>query len=163
MLRFPSRTRIAAVVVATSFALITTAAQPPQQFKANMKVREASSGVTSTGMLYFGGAKMRVELTQDGEQMVVISDGAAGTQTILMPSDKIYMQMSIGQGPFNAPVRGSMDPTNPCSSGGVTDCVKGPNETISGYETRPMGLHAGRRAHTRVDFSHASLSNQDDR
>jgi hypothetical protein len=107
----------------------------PMQFKANLKMHNGSDGSNSTGVMYFGGAKMRMELSSEGRSIVILTDPAAQSQYMIMPNEKMYMQMPIGGGPFSAPVTGPTDPTNPCSSGGNTDCVKGPNETISGYET----------------------------
>jgi hypothetical protein len=108
--------------------------QGPAQFKANVKMVDASDGSTSTGMMYFGGAKTRTELTKDGQAVVVIADPAAKSQMILMPDDKMYMQMPMGQGPVNVSVGGPSDPTNPCSGGsGATDCVKGETESVNGH------------------------------
>ena len=108
--------------------------QGPAQFKANVKMVDASDGSTSTGMMYFGGAKTRTELTKDGQAVVVIADPVAKSQLILMPDDKMYMQMPIGQGPVNVSIGGPSDPTNPCSGGsGATDCVKGETESINGH------------------------------
>lgn len=111
-----------------------TAAQVPQ-FKANVKLTNGADGSTANGTMYFGGAKMRTELSMDGQNVVVIADPSARTQVVLMPADKVYMQMAAGQGPISVPVTGPSDPTNPCSSGGNTDCVKGPAETINGQPT----------------------------
>ena len=36
-------------------------AQRPVEFKANVKMVDASDGSTATGMMYFGGAKTRTE------------------------------------------------------------------------------------------------------
>jgi hypothetical protein len=111
-------------------------AQRPTEFKANVKMVDASDGSTSTGMMYFGGAKTRTELTKDGQAVVVIADPAAKSQLILMPDDKMYMQMPMGQGPVNVPLTGPSDPTNPCSGGsGNTDCVKGAAESVNGHPT----------------------------
>ena len=108
--------------------------QGPAQFKANVKMVDASDGSTATGMMYFGGAKTRTELTKDGQAMVVIADPAAKSQLILMTEDKMYMQMPMGQGPVNVSISGPSDPTNPCSGGsGATDCVKGKTESVNGH------------------------------
>src|SRR5439155_18123825 len=110
-------------------------AQPPVQFKANARLHDGADGTTATGVMYFGGGKVRTEVTMDGQSIVILADPGAGSQVVLMPSDRVYMQMPIGQGPISVPVAGPTDPTNPCSSAGVTDCVKGPIEKVNGYET----------------------------
>lgn len=111
------------------------AQQPPPQFKASVRVKNGSDGTTAAGTMYFGGSKMRAELKADGQEMVVLADPAAKSQYLLMPGDKMFMQMPIGQGPVSLPVTGGSDPTNPCSSGGNTDCTKGENESVNGYQT----------------------------
>ena len=110
-------------------------AQQSSQFKANVKMTNGSDGTTATGTMYLGSAKTRTELSMDGQNIVVIADPASRTQMVLMPSDKVYMQMPIGMGPVSIPVAGPTDPTNPCSGGsGNTDCVKGPSESVNGYQ-----------------------------
>lgn len=123
-----------AIFVATALSGSSVAAQRPLEFKANVKMVDASDGSTSTGMMYFGGAKTRTELTKDGQAVVVIADPVAKSQMILMQEDKMYMQMPMGQGPVNVSIGGPSDPTNPCSGGsGATDCVKGETESINGH------------------------------
>src|SRR4051794_28020749 len=107
------------------------AQQPPPQFKASVKMKDGNSGTTSSGTMYFGGAKMRTELTSDGLNMIVLVDPAAKTQYLLTPSEKTYMQIPIGQGSGRITITGPWDPTNPCSGGsGNTNCAGGPKETV---------------------------------
>ena len=109
-------------------------AQRPIEFKANVKMVDASDGTTSTGVMYFGGAKIRTELSKDGQNIIVLADPVAKSQLIMMPDDKMYMELPMGQGPVNMPITGSSDPTNPCSGGsGNTDCVKGATESVNGH------------------------------
>ena len=123
------RTLMLALVIA-----IPAGAQPVQ-FKASVKTKNGNDGTTATGTMYFGGAKMRTELTADGQNMILLIDPAAKSQYMLMPSEKVYMQMPIGQGPITVPVAGPSDPTNPCGGGsGNTDCVRGSRESVSGYD-----------------------------
>jgi len=109
-------------------------AQRPIEFKANVKTVDASDGSTSSGVMYFGGAKIRTELSKDGQNIILLADPVAKSQLILMPEDKMYMQLPMGQGPVNVPLTGPSDPTNPCSGGsGNTDCVKGAAESVNGH------------------------------
>lgn len=125
-----------AMVLIAVIATSKLVAQQPPQFKANVRMTDGSDGSTSTGTMYFGGAKMRTELTKDGQSIVVLADPVAKSQVILMPTQKVYMQMPIGQGPVSVPITGPSDPTNPCTgASGYTDCVKGPNVSVSGYAT----------------------------
>lgn len=125
-----------AVVTIGTLNLHPALAQQPAQFKATVRMQDGSDGSKSSGVMYFGGAKMRLEIAKDGENIIVLTDPATKTQYILMPSEKMYMQMPIGQGPVSSQVTGGTDPTNPCSGGsGATDCLKGPTEAVNGYET----------------------------
>lgn len=112
------------------------AAQQPLQFKANVTAKDAD-GKTSSGTMYFGGAKMRIELTLNGQNAIALIDPAAKLQYVVMASEQVYMQMPIGQGPGSSmTITGPTDPTNPCGGGsGNTNCARGGNETVNGYET----------------------------
>lgn len=141
-------------------------AQQPTQFKANVKIKNGADGTTSSGTMYFGGAKMRTELTMDGQSIVVLADPMAKSQYVLMPSEKTYMQMPIGQGPVSIPITGPSDPTNPCGGGsGNTDCVRGPNESVNGYDavrwdyTSTEGVRTRAWVSTRLRFP---VKSQDD-
>jgi len=128
-------TRIGSLAPSLLFmaALAAAGAQQPPQFKANMKTK-GSDGTTSTGTMYFGGAKIRTELTSDGENTVTLVDPAARSLYVLMASEKVYMQMPIGQGPVAGPIPRPSDPMNPCAAGsGNTDCVRGSNEPVNGH------------------------------
>src|ERR1044071_6069750 len=96
----------------------------PAQFKANVRMVNGD-GTASSGMTYFGGAKIRTELTVEGRNVIILADPASRSQVVIMPAEKMYMQMPLGEGPFGGSVTGPSDPANPCSSGGNTDCVKG--------------------------------------
>jgi len=99
-------------------------------------MKNGGDGTTATGTMYFSGAKMRAELKSDGQDIVVLADPAAKSQYVLMPSEKMFMQMPIGEGPMSLPVTGASDPANPCSGGsGNTDCEKGDNASVNGYQT----------------------------
>ena len=130
-----SERRAFITITIMTVAALHAFAQQPTQFKANVTTKDGSNGKTSSGTMYFGGTKMRAELTSDGQNVIVLVDPAAKTQYMLMPSEKAYMQMPIGQGPGSITVTGPSDPTNPCATGsGNADCVKGDKETLNGYE-----------------------------
>jgi hypothetical protein len=114
----------------------SSAAQQQPQFKANVMMKDGSDGKTTTGTVYFGGAKMRTELTSDGQSLIVLIDPSAKTQYVLMPGEKAYMQMLVGQGPGSVTITGPFDPTNPCAGDSDnTNCVKGDRGIVNGYET----------------------------
>ena len=153
-------------LVPLAFVAGLAAAQQPGQFKANVRMKNGADGSTATGTTYFGGAKVRTELTVDGQNMVVLADPSAKSQYMLMPSEKVYMQMPIGQGPVSMPITGPSDPTNPCGGGsGNTDCVKGPNESINGYDAVRWDYTSAEGARTRAWIStklRFAVKSQDD-
>jgi hypothetical protein len=119
----------------SAIVAMAAAAQQPVQFKASVKTKNGSDGTTSSGTMYFSGAKMRTDLTADSQNITLLADPGTKSQYVLMPSEKIYMQMPIGQGPVTAPIAGPTDPGNPCGGGsGNTDCVKGSRESVNGYD-----------------------------
>jgi hypothetical protein len=116
-------------------ALAAPAMSQPVQFKANVKMK-TSDGNAATGTMYFGGAKTRTELAMDGQNVVMLADPRAKSQIILLPGEKTYMQMPIGEGPLSMPVLGPADGGNPCTEGSTnSNCVKGKTESLNGHET----------------------------
>lgn len=111
-------------------------AQAPQQFKADIRMSGGSLSSPATGVMYFGGSKIRMELTAEGQDMVLIHDAANGSVLMLMPSEKVYMEMPPGMGPVSAPRVHSMDPADPCSGGQATGCTSLGEETVNGYPSR---------------------------
>jgi hypothetical protein len=104
------------------------------QFKASVKMK-TSDGNAATGTMYFSGAKMRTEFAMDGQSVVMLSDPKAKSQIILLPAEKTYMQMPIGEGPLSLPILGPADGGNPCWEGSTnSNCVKGKAESVNGYD-----------------------------
>ncbi|MGE0161444.1 MAG: DUF4412 domain-containing protein [Gemmatimonadales bacterium] len=109
------------------------AAQQAPQFRADV----TQTGDTPfTGTMYFGGPRMRIEGTSDGEPMTMIIDRTAGRVLMLMPEDRMYMVMDLGSVPFTAPGTETLDPANPCSGGEVTECENLGTESVNGRTTR---------------------------
>lgn len=165
MIRPPGLCRHAFLMAAAGSVALAQPQQPPPQFKANLKTKNGSDGTTSTGTMYFGGAKVRTELTSDGQNVIMLIDPAAKSQYMLVPSDKIYMQMPAGQGSGVQMPRPS-DPTNPCATGsGNTDCTRGENERINGHEAIRWDYTNSDGVRTRAWISprlHYAVKTQDD-
>jgi hypothetical protein len=113
--------------------LVAPASAQSPQFRADVRQAGASS---FEGTIYFGSARMRIEGVSDGQQVTMIVDSGAGTMLMLMPDERMYVEMDVGSAPFSAPGAQSMDPANPCSSGEVTDCRSLGSETVNGYAAR---------------------------
>jgi hypothetical protein len=63
------------LLLSTLSAHHAIAQERPAQFKADVKMTNAD-GTAATGVMYFGGTKMRTELAMDGQNVVVLADPA---------------------------------------------------------------------------------------
>jgi hypothetical protein len=83
--------------------------------------------------MYTNGSKLRLELTVDGTPMIKLIDREAGTQTMLMVEDRMYMVMPAAMVPFRAPTIQALSAANPCSQSGLTGCVSLGEDQVNGY------------------------------
>lgn len=125
--------------IAVVILAVMAAAQIPTgipQFSADMKM-SGHGGGGMNGKIYFGGQKMRFEMNAGGHASVMISDPAKKTMYMLMPQEKMYMEMNAnmaggrGRGP-HMPDAKPMDPSNPCSTDSNYTCKKAGTETMNG-------------------------------
>jgi hypothetical protein len=78
------------------------------QFTADMWVKLHYQDEATTNALYVGDAKYRMDQEEDGRQVIVLVDQEAGMTYVLLPSEKIYMEManddlqSLMNDPFQA-------------------------------------------------------------
>jgi hypothetical protein len=130
MPRHPPTPRCALLICLAAAPL---SAQQAPQFRADVT---QTGEAPFMGTMYFGGQRMRIEGTSDGEPMTMIIDRTAGRMLMLMPDDRMYMVMDLGSMPFSAPGADTMDPSNPCSSGELTACENLGTESVNGRTTR---------------------------
>jgi hypothetical protein len=123
--------KITALAVVVSAALIGTAgAGEPVQFAADM----VSSGPNSapTGKMFVGAGRVRVELEQNGQRIVRISDQARRTDWVLFPAQKGYLERSAPAGavaPLPAPPSAEQ---NPCDGLQEVQCTRIGAEPVAG-------------------------------
>ncbi|UCF71667.1 MAG: DUF4412 domain-containing protein [candidate division WOR-3 bacterium] len=78
------------------------------QFTADMGVKLHYEDAATTQKLYVGEGKYRLDQEEDGQQVVVLVDQEAGMTRVLLPKEKIYMEMpsddmqSLMNDPFQA-------------------------------------------------------------
>jgi hypothetical protein len=103
-----------------------------------MKLKD---GKNMTGKVYVGGGKMRQEMNTEGHEVIQIMDMQKKVADVLMPQQKMYMEMNYGQmmqqqhrGP-KMPDLKSFDPTNPCAQSEDMTCEKVGSETVNGRST----------------------------
>jgi hypothetical protein len=106
------------------------------QFSADMKV-SGRGGENMNGKIYFGGQKTRFDMSGQRGEMIMITDATKKVAYMVMPNEKMYMEMSTamqgmrGRGP-SLPDAKPLDPTNPCSADADMTCQKAGSETVNG-------------------------------
>lgn len=125
-----SRQRQAAV--GTLFATILMAnsqvGADTAQFSADM-VRRGPDGQVSAGKMYVGNGRTRMEMSQDGREVIRISDQNRRMEWILFPAEQSYMERGAPPGTADAPA-----PSKPPSA------ESSPCEGMSGLNCRRVGV-----------------------
>jgi Domain of unknown function (DUF4412) len=120
------------VLLFALFATIPLLAQKPQSFSADINFN-SPQGMSGTGKLFFSGDKVRMEMSAMGHQSIMISDTVAQTGYVLMPQQKMYMDMSSGmKGAHKGPDWRAYDASNPCANMTDTTCQKVGTEVVNG-------------------------------
>lgn len=103
------------------------------QFSADMNSKIPGGGSTH-GKIYFGGSKVRMDMNSGGRDVQIISDIAKKTSYMIMPQQKMYMEMNASgmAGHGRTPDVKPVDPTNPCANTPGTTCKKVGTETVNG-------------------------------
>ncbi len=108
-------------------------------FSADMGMK-MKDGKDMNGKVYVGGGKMRQEFNAEGHEMIQIIDLQRKVSDMLMPQQKMYMEMAYGQMAqqkrgFKLPDLKSFDPNNPCAQSEDVTCERVGNETVNGRNT----------------------------
>src|SRR5690349_624686 len=107
----------------------------PSPFSADMSVKSKSSE-KMTGKIYFSRPKLRMDMNTQGGTFAMIHDMPGKVTYMLMPQQKMYMEMHDGQnqmarrGPDLKNLK-SFDPDHPCNSMEDTTCEKVGSETVN--------------------------------
>ncbi|MBI3933884.1 MAG: DUF4412 domain-containing protein [Acidobacteria bacterium] len=139
--------RRAVISVLLMGASVFLRAQAPPQFKADMQVNAGQNNFGAK--IYLSGGKMRMEMAMEGHNQVMIVDPAKKVYYMIMPDEKMYMEMSTDAPlPMEPPKVETMDPANPCSSKDLTACKKIGTETVNGYESEKWEFTQDGQKHT---------------
>ena len=120
-----------------AFLLIVLAALPllaqvPSSFSSDMKFA-SPKGISGTGKLYFAGQRVRMEMTAQGNTSIMISDQSRKIAYVVMPQQKMYMEMSTDRpGAQRGPDWQAYDATNPCKTMQDTTCERIGTEAVDG-------------------------------
>jgi hypothetical protein len=129
-----------AIAVLLFFIASTAFAQLPgaTPFSGDLTIKTKASK-NMTGKVYVGGTKMRMDINGMGRGMIMINDLANKISYMLMPTQRMYMEMRVGEmaaqrGP-KMPDLNSYDPNNPCAQTPDMTCEKVGSETVNGRST----------------------------
>lgn len=106
----------------------------PQPFSADMNVK-TSRGNDITGKYYFGGQKFRTDMNMQGRNVYTIIDPQSQTTEMVMPDQKMYMEMKgAGRGPAAQAMSDirAYDPSDPCKSFADHTCKKVGSDSVDG-------------------------------
>lgn len=88
---------------------------------------------TTTGKMYVGDGRVRVELTQQGRQIVRISDQNRHMEWVVFPDQKNYMEHALGAaGQSPAPATKPSADADPCAGLQGVSCRKIGQEDVAG-------------------------------
>ena len=126
---------ILALLALTGALLVQAQIANIPQFSADMATK-TPNGEGTHGKMYFGGTRLRLDMNAGGREMQMITDLPKKTTYMIMPQQKMYMEMTA-TGPM-AGRRGRegdmkpVDPNNPCSNQPGVTCKKVGTETVNG-------------------------------
>jgi hypothetical protein len=125
---------IAVVVLSVSSVAQIWAGIP--QFSADMKM-SGRGGQDMNGKIYFGGQKTRFDMNSSRGEMIMINDMAKKVSYMVMPQQRMYMEMSAAMSPMRGrgprmPDAKPYDPTTPCSADADMTCRKVGAEIVNG-------------------------------
>jgi hypothetical protein len=129
--------RATVAVFAFSFLLTFAAAQAipgmtPFSGDFNVKTKK---GEEIPGKVYFNGSKWRMDMNTRGHQTILLNDINHKISYMIMPEQKMYMEMHTDQAKSRGPKMPdfkSYDPNNPCAIQEDTTCEKAGVETVNG-------------------------------
>jgi hypothetical protein len=123
--------RTVAFLLSLSATLALAQVPNMPQFSADMKM--GREGDFATGKMYWGGNRMRMDMTANGHDVSMIHDPPKKISYMIMPEQKMYMELSA-----NSPMLGRTpdiklyDPSNPCAAEEGYTCKKVGAETVNG-------------------------------
>ncbi|MBN2887420.1 MAG: hypothetical protein JXM75_12005 [Chromatiaceae bacterium] len=112
---------------------VTVAAQvSPVQFSADM-VNRAPDGQLSTGRLFVGDERTRVEKTAQGRELVHIVDRQRRAEWMLFPAEQTYMErLAPPEAPMPQALPAPSAERNPCAGIPDLSCRRAGEESVAG-------------------------------
>lgn len=131
-MRIQKRLQLAAMAFGAALSISAQAEIAGVEFSADTLSR-GPKGQETTGKMYVGDTRMRVEMSQQGRQMVRITDQDKGMEWLLFPDRKAYLERAIPHGSQDS--GGTAKPSadaNPCEGISGLSCRKVGQEEVSG-------------------------------
>ena len=129
---------IAVTIVFLLLCLGASAQVGLSPFSGDMTMKP-KQGEGMKGKIYFSGNKMRMDMNARGHQSIMINDIASKIVYMVMPEQKMYMEMRAGQGMTphgpKMPDLKSYDPDHPCAGEPDMTCEKIGTETVNDRST----------------------------
>lgn len=101
------------------------------QFSADM-VNRGPDGQTTTGKMYVGANRMRVEMSQQGQDMIRIHDQNRQMEWMLFPDRQAYMERSAPMSGNSGQMPAPSAETNPCQGIEGLNCRRVGEEDVAG-------------------------------
>ncbi|NCA69920.1 MAG: hypothetical protein EOM91_07390 [Sphingobacteriia bacterium] len=124
-------TAIAGIVLVTSLASFAHAEVAGVQFSAEM-ISRGPDGQTTTGRMFVGDGRVRMEMSQQGREIVRISDEKRRMEWILFPDQQTYLERGAppGEAPVARPAPSAE--TDPCAGMPGFSCRRAGEELVAG-------------------------------
>ncbi len=121
-----------AAVLGAALAVSAQAEIAGVEFSADM-VSRGPDGQVTTGKMYVGDTRMRIEMSQQGKEVVRITDQGRNMEWMLFPAEKGYMERSIPEGAQSqSPMSTPAADANPCAGVPGLTCRKAGQESVAG-------------------------------
>ena len=121
-----------AAVLATLLAASAQAGSGAPQFSADM-VRRGPEGEATSGKMYVGDGRTRMEMSQQGREVIRISDQNRRMEWILFPAEQSYLERGAPPGAEGAPPPGQPSAeADPCAALPGVTCRRVGVEDVNG-------------------------------
>lgn len=122
-----------AAILATVLVATAQAETGVAQFAAEM-VRRGPDGQVTSGKMFVGDGRTRMEMSQQGREVIRISDQNRGMEWILFPAEQNYLERGAPPGGGSAPsaLKQPSAETNPCEGLSGVACRRVGVEDVNG-------------------------------
>lgn len=119
------------LIVSCLMLVIVGLASAQTQFSADISTKGPNIP-PSQGKMYFGGSKMRMDNNVQGHASIMIVDLQRKVADMIMPQQRMYMEMNYAEFAKPMPDVRTYDPNNPCAADTGSTCRKLGTETVNG-------------------------------